>query len=121
MREQDVHSLFVICQGELAEYAALTQTTVSTRGALRPSPTPRVVYTPIGPGLGALCLILWLLWGRELPHGQSLLHDYLVFTAVLVSEVGYFVPELRYERGIVGAYPFVLAVVDPSSCLWRIS
>src|SRR5687767_12050099 len=33
----------------------------------------------------------------ELPHGHSLLHDDLVFAAVLVPQVGHFVSKLGYE------------------------
>ncbi len=57
---------------------------------------------------------MWLRCG-ELPHGHGLLHDDLVFAAVLVPKISYFVPELRYEGVIVGVYPFVLPVVYPSS------
>jgi hypothetical protein len=42
-----------------------------------------------------------------------LLHDYLVFAAVLVSKIGYLVPTLGYERVTVGVYPFVYPTVYP--------
>ena len=48
-------------------------------------------------------------------HGHGLLHDDLVFAAVLVPKIGHFIPKLRYERVIVGVYPCVLSVVYPSS------
>jgi hypothetical protein len=44
-----------------------------------------------------------------------LLHDDLIFAAVLIPKVGHFIPELRYEYVAVGVYPFVLPVVYPSS------
>jgi hypothetical protein len=47
-----------------------------------------------------------------LPHGHSLLHDYLVFAAVLVPKISYFVPELGYECVTVGVYPFVYPSVQ---------
>jgi hypothetical protein len=51
----------------------------------------------------------------ELPHGHGLLHDDLIFAAVLVSKIGYFIPKLRYECVTIGVYPFVLPTVYPSS------
>jgi hypothetical protein len=62
--------------------------------------------------LGGFCGLL-LLRGGELPHGHGLLHDYLVFAAVLVSKIGHFVPELGYECVVVIVYPFVYPTVYP--------
>jgi hypothetical protein len=63
--------------------------------------------------LSGFCRLLWLRCG-ELAHGHGLLHDDLVFAAVLVPKIGHFIPELRYECGTVRVYPFVLSVVYPS-------
>jgi hypothetical protein len=64
--------------------------------------------------LSGFCRLLWLRCGK-LAHGHGLLHDDLVFAAVLVPKIGHFIPELRYECVIVGVYPFVLPGVYPSS------
>src|SRR5215218_2771880 len=63
--------------------------------------------------IGGFCRLLGLRCG-ELAHGHGLLHDDLVFAAVLVPKIGHFIPELRYECGTVRVYPFVLSVVYPS-------
>ena len=67
--------------------------------------------------LHRLCGFCGLLRWRcsELPHGHGLLHDYLVFTAILVAQVSHLVPELGYECIIVGVYPCVPPDVYPSS------
>jgi hypothetical protein len=62
--------------------------------------------------LSGFCRLLWLRCG-ELAHGHGLLHDDLVFAAVLVSKIGNFVPELGYECVAVGIYPFVYPTVYP--------
>jgi hypothetical protein len=62
--------------------------------------------------LRGFCRLLGLRCGA-LPHGQGLLHDDLVFTAVLVSKIGYLVPELGYERVTVRFYPYLYAIVYP--------
>jgi hypothetical protein len=64
--------------------------------------------------LSGFCRVLGLRRG-ELAHGHSLLHDDLVFAAVLVPKIGHFIPELRYECAIVRVYPFVLPSIYPSS------
>src|SRR5215211_401645 len=64
--------------------------------------------------LSGFCRLLWLRCG-ELAHGHGLLHDDLVFAAVLVPKIGHFIPELRYECVTVRVYPFVLPAVYPSS------
>jgi hypothetical protein len=43
------------------------------------------------------------------------LHDDLVFAAILVPEIGDLLLQVRYERGTVRVYPFVLPAVYPSS------
>ena len=63
--------------------------------------------------LSGFCRLLWLRCG-ELAHGHGLLHDDLVFAAVLVSKIGNFVPELGYECVAVGIYPFVYPFIYPA-------
>src|SRR5215212_2334588 len=64
--------------------------------------------------LSGFCRLLWLRCG-QLAHGHGLLHDDLVFAAVLVPKIGHFIPEQRYECVTVRVYPFVLPAVYPSS------
>ena len=51
----------------------------------------------------------------ELPHGYGLLRDYLLLAVHLVTQECHLALQARYECIAVGAYPFVLPVVYPSS------
>src|SRR5829696_103384 len=64
--------------------------------------------------IGGFCRLLGLRCG-ELAHGHGLLHDDLVFAAVLVPKIGHFIPELRYECVTIRVYPCVLPIVYPAS------
>ena len=83
-----------------------------------PKPLPRGVGLWPVQRLLAHLVILWRLlrrWRGEVPYGYGLLHDDLVLAPVLISRLGHFVPEMRYECVAVGVYPFVLPAAYPSS------
>jgi hypothetical protein len=78
---------------------------------------PCLLRCGVGPCLLDRLGVLWGLLRRhgEPSYGHGLLHDDLVFAAVLVPKVGHFVLKLGYERVAVGVYPFVLNLVCPAS------